>query len=165
MNMSLSPDHIRKALVQIAENYNRPHYEVMVQRDVIHAFREGVYHPLKAEVMSVKIEIKHEMTESERRLNVIKETVAGYGMTTALARAANIDQLTLSHIICGERLMKEDTWLKIEAGINELQQNPEKYQKAYKKDKCGTYARFRGGCRCGLCVAACKAHKNMAAAV
>lgn len=162
--MNLSPEYIRKALVQIAENYNRPHYEVMVQRDVIHAFREGLYHPLKAEVMSIKIELKPEMTEYEKKINIIKEAVAGYGMTTALSRAAGIDQLTVSHIICGERVMTDDLWLVIKAGIDELQKNPEKYQKDYKKYQCGTYSRYREGkCRCSRCVAAYRSHQNMKA--
>lgn len=38
---------IKDALIQIAEEKGRPHYEVSVVRDVIQAFRLGLAHPLK----------------------------------------------------------------------------------------------------------------------
>lgn len=37
--MQISSNHIRAALIQIAQKKGRPFYDVIVQRDVINAFR------------------------------------------------------------------------------------------------------------------------------
>lgn len=160
--MNLSANHIRAALIKIAENNARPYYDVVVQRDVINAVRYGSYHPLKAQVFSVKVELKHALSTYEIRINAIKEITKQYGMTANLARAADVDVVCLSHILCGDRDLTEALWSKIELGIKHINENLEKYQKNYKHKTCGTVCRYKyKGCRCTACVEAFKRHEAL----
>lgn len=43
----MNTSQIKDALIKIAEEKGRPHYEVLVVRDVIQAFKLGTIHPLK----------------------------------------------------------------------------------------------------------------------
>ena len=49
MNKKTQINHqqIKDALIEVADFFGRPHYEVSVVRDVITSFRTGVSHPLK----------------------------------------------------------------------------------------------------------------------
>lgn len=158
--MNISANHIRAALIQIAESNARPYYDVVVQRDVINAFRYGECHPLKAQVFSAKVELKHALSTYEIRINAKREITKQYGMTASLARAANVDVVCLSHISCGDRDLTEALWNKIELGIKHINENLEKYQKNYKHKNCGTLARYKYvGCRCSACVTAYRSHE------
>ncbi|MDQ8937037.1 hypothetical protein [Acinetobacter rudis] len=51
---------IKDALIKIAEEKGRPHYEVSVVRDVIQAFKLGLAHPLKYMVArKIGVSFKH----------------------------------------------------------------------------------------------------------
>ena len=53
--MNISSEHIKKALVQIAERLGRPHYEHCVVVAVMHAIKHDEEHHLKSLVLSEKI--------------------------------------------------------------------------------------------------------------
>lgn len=47
MGWGVNTLEIKDALIKIAEEKGRPHYEVSVVRDVVQAFKLGLAHPLK----------------------------------------------------------------------------------------------------------------------
>ena len=164
--MQISSNHIRAALIQIAQKKGRPFYDVIVQRDVINAFRFDQYHPLKSAVMSEKIVLETAMSEHEIRLNIIKEATKPYGMISNLARAAEMKANHLAAIIRGDCNLTDVIWHKVEKAIRLLAEDVEKYKIPYKYKQCGTVTSYKyKKCRCEACVAAFRSHEAMLKAV
>lgn len=56
-------NHIRSALIEIAEGLGRPHYEPMTVREVLASFDNGTSHPLKDLVIRKLRPVKAESKE------------------------------------------------------------------------------------------------------
>lgn len=153
--MSITADHIRLALIQIAQRKGRPPFDVVVVRDVINAFRFGLDHHLKTAVHEEKIVLQRKPSEFEIRFNKLKDVISKWGMSIALGRASGIDPVHINKISCGERDLDEATWRMLEKGIELLEKDASQYTKTYKYDQCGTYTRYKHkNCRCDACCTA-----------
>lgn len=158
--MNYTTQHIRQALIQIAENKRRPHYTLEVVRTVIEAFRAGVHHPLKSAVMSEKIMLPVVQGSYDTRLDELKEFCARSGMNRILANISGLHITTICSFLNGNRALTDDAWTKLSRAFKKADQTYlEKKQAAakkgsYKKDICGTINKYRCGCRCGACKAA-----------
>lgn len=53
MNITLTNSDIRFFLVWLANIKRRPHYEIIVVREVINAFHNNTEHQLKTEILSL----------------------------------------------------------------------------------------------------------------
>ncbi|GAA5631092.1 hypothetical protein Acal02_01711 [Acinetobacter calcoaceticus] len=53
MNINLTNSDIRFLLIQMAKMKRRPHYEIIVVRQVISAFHNNTEHKLKNEVLAL----------------------------------------------------------------------------------------------------------------
>lgn len=159
-SMSMTADHIRLALIQIAQRMGRPPFDMVVVRDVINAFRFDRDHHLKTAVHEEKIVIQRKPSAFELRYEKFKSVVSQHGMTIALGKASGLDPLFINKISSGERDVDEATWSMLEKGMQLLEQDLSQYTKSYKYDECGTYARYKNRhCRCDACIAANKAYK------
>lgn len=158
--MNFTAQHIRQALIQIAENKGRPHYTLEVVRSVIEAFRAGVHHPLKSAVMSEQIMLPVAKGSLDPRLDELKEFCARSGINRILADASGLNITTICSYLNGNRPLTDDSWIKLSRAFNDAEQTYlEKKQAAakrgsYKKDICGTVNKYRCGCRCEACKAA-----------
>ncbi len=129
---TLTAQHIRQALIQIAERNGYPHYSLIVQRAVIDAFRTGQHHHLKSAVMSEPVSAQAIMSQYDVRIREAKMITRGYGMTNVLAVAANMETQYLNNILCGRIGLNESDWACIEAGIKAIERKPDYYRK-YRK--------------------------------
>lgn len=158
--MNISANHIRKALIQIAEKNSRPYFDVVVQRDVINAFRHNRAHALKNAVLGEKISLEIAFSVDEYRIEILKKITKQQGMASILARAAELDPMYLGRIIRGEKELSDQDWIQLQEGIKRLKVDDQDYKIAYKYELCGTLARYKyKKCRCTECVTAYRAHE------
>lgn len=125
----LAPIVIRQALVQIAERNRRPHYDLVVQKAVIEAFRTNQPHHLKEAVLSEPVVSNHILSDTELRLSRAKRITNIYGMTNALAVASNLNVTFLNQVILGHVQLTDEIWGSIEKGIELIEKYPERYEK------------------------------------
>ena len=165
--MNFTAQHIRQALIQIAENKGRPHYTLEVVRSVIEAFRAGVHHPLKSAVMSEQIMLPAVKGSLDPRQDELKEFCARAGINRILANISGLHITTICSYLNGNRPLTDDAWTKLSRSFKKADQAYlEKKQAAakkgsYKKDTCGTINKYRCGCRCGACKAAHAHNKSL----
>lgn len=165
--MNFTAQHIRQALIQIAENKGRPHYTLEVVRSVIEAFRAGVHHPLKSAVMSEQIMLPAVKGSLDPRQDELKEFCARSGINRILADASGLHITTICSYLNGNRPLTDDAWTKLSRSFKKADQAYlEKKQAAakkgsYRKDTCGTINKYRCGCRCGVCKAAHAQNKGV----
>lgn len=160
--MNISASHIRKALIQIAEKNSRPYFDVVVQRDVINAFRHNRAHALKNAVLGEKISLEIAFSVDEYRIEILKKITKQQGMASILARAAELDPMYLGRIIRGEKELSDQDWIQLQEGIKRLKVDDQDYKIAYKYELCGTLARYKyKKCRCTECVTAYRTHEAM----
>lgn len=163
--MNLSPQHIRGALIQIAERKGRPHYTAIVVREVLESFRTGTYHPLKAEVTSEQITLVAVQGFSDYRLNMLLEFCARNGINKILAEESGLHITTIRSFLNLSRGLTDDAWLKLSGAFKSTENAFLKMKQtaanrgSFKKDLCGTINKYRCGCRCEECKAA-KASQN-----
>lgn len=160
--MNISANHIRKALIQIAEKNSRPYFDVVVQRDVINAFRHNRAHALKNAVLGEKISLEIAFSVDEYRIEILKKITKQQGMASILARAAGLDPMYLGRIIRGEKELSDQDWIQLQEGIKRLKVDDQDYKIAYKYELCGTLARYKyKKFRCTECVTAYRTHEAM----
>ncbi len=158
----LSPNEIRKALICLAEDNCRPHYPVIVQREVIDAFRTGAYHPLKEGVIQTNAVITKSLNANKSHLTKLREFASAYAIRMTLARAADVDPILLVNILVQNSELTEEIWQKLNVAMADIKANPELYKETNKQDQCGTYARYKiKGCRCKLCCKALDVYDTM----
>ncbi|MDM1757172.1 hypothetical protein HX127_06180 [Acinetobacter sp. 256-1] len=101
---------IRQALIQIAERNGRPHYTAMVVRDVLDAFRNNTFHPLKPHVDAETVVINVVDTSN---IGQLKEFCAPRGMREILAKLTGYSIRQLCAFTSHETTLKESIWLEI----------------------------------------------------
>lgn len=111
--MNFTAQHIRQALIQIAENKGRPHYTLEVVRSVIDAFRAGVHHPLKSAVMSEQIMLPAVKGSLDPRQDELKEFCARAGINRILANISGLHITTICSYLNGNRPLTDDAWTKL----------------------------------------------------
>lgn len=129
---TFTAQHIRQALIQIAERNGYPHYNLMVQRAVIEAFRTGQHHHLKSAVLDEPVSEQPTFSKYDVRIREAKMITRGYGMTNVLAVAANMETQHLNNILCGHIELSDSDWARIEKGIQAIERKPD-YYRQYRK--------------------------------
>lgn len=113
---------IRQALIQIADKANRPHYTQMVVRDVIHAIRNDLDHPLKARVMSEKTILK--TNPDETPVGHLIKFCQPRGIRQVLADLAGFSERLITAYITGDLPLPNNRYEEIskhfDAALNEF---------------------------------------------
>ncbi len=132
---------IRKALIQITERNNRPHYTAMVVRDVLDAFRNNLDHPLKSAVDEEKVILS---IVDEPKLAELKDFCLPRGMREILAEISGFSVRRLFAYTSHELILTESAWIQLKEKFPKALKEYQKIQIQTKKIRaltekyCGT---------------------------
>lgn len=157
----ISTQQVRTALIQVAEQSNRPHFGMLVVRDVKEAIKNNTYHNLKNRVLreiyiqygdlykpQVENTIIIEKTRFMEKLFQIKNYYAGQKV---LVRTSGISERTISLLFRGKIELTFGVWKKLLPVLDRVLEDLETYEIEKQKQKHGKYITYRKGCRCDDC--------------
>lgn len=158
---NISTLQVRTALIQIAEQSQRPHFGLFVVRDVKDAIKNNTHHNLKNLVLR-EIYIQYgdlykpvventtiiNKTEFMEKLLKIKNYYAGQKV---LVRTSGISERTISLLLRGKIELTFGIWEKILPVLDQVLEELEAYEIEKQKQKHGKYVTYRKGCRCDDC--------------
>ena len=166
--MNISSEHIKKALVQIAERLGRPHYEHCVVVAVMHAIKHDEEHHLKSLVLSEKIVLPISpivVGSTDKRIDELRAFCAPKGMVVRLSKYAQVHQATINQIIRGDTRLTDQTWAKLKKAFVRTQTELDREMRGlspvagglkHESEKacamCGTFVRYVGSNKCVECV-------------
>lgn len=141
---------IRQALIQIADKANRPHYTQMVVRDVIHAIRNDLDHPLKEVVLGTKtlVEVK---APPKTNLEVLREFCAVRGVSRILAKNVGISDRYMTALLGCERNLTDELFSRMKSCFDRTETEFVNRAKTKKKNTHGTTNCYQNGCHCNEC--------------
>lgn len=161
--MRISFDQVQQALINIAEQKGRPHYELSLIKDVAAAIRNNTHHHLKQLVMQEIYVLYNHLYQDQvvpkeydpevikDKLKELKELYAGQ---KALVSRSGVSGRTISLLIRGEYELTPRIMKKIAPVIDEVLVELKKHHEEKKRRSHGNYVTYRNGCRCTLCKAA-----------
>lgn len=161
--MRITFEQIRKALVAIADQKGRPHYEMGVVREVADAIQNNTHHHLKIIVMQeIYVQFSHlykkekpkqdiNLDEALESLLVIKNYYAGQKV---LVSRSGVSERTVSLLLRKKQELSPRIWSKIEPVLESVLQELARHHSEKEKNSHGKYVTYRKGCRCDSCRAA-----------
>lgn len=157
---------IKKALIEIAEKNNRPHYSLIVVREVVQAYINNTDHFLKRFV-DHEISTNENITKSVNNLgesNLAKLIIfcEPRGMACVLAKNAGLTYQFLNKLLLCMSLLTDQLWIQISSAFQESQEEYSLNLNKRRQIGHGRPRKYAGGCRCDDCVG--MADKGMVAA-
>lgn len=157
----INTQQVRTALIEIAEQSQRPHFGLFVVREVKDAIINNTHHNLKNAVLSeIYIQygdqykpepeftgIKDQKVFMEKLLR-IRDYYAGQKL---IVRASGVSERTISLLLRAKIELTFNVWEKILPVLDQVLTELEAYKIEKQKQKHGKYITYRKGCRCEPC--------------
>ncbi|WP_139161894.1 hypothetical protein [Acinetobacter baumannii] len=155
----ITSQQVKIAMIRVAEETGRPHFEMCTVRDVCEAILNKTHHPLKMLVLQEIFCLYGKQFENEEyrefkdqeikeKLKTIKNF---YGGQKVLVAISGIGSTTITEIMKIEKPLSERLKNRIEPYLDEVIETLELNQKNAEINSHGKYNTYRSGCRCQEC--------------
>lgn len=158
--MRITLDQVKLALINIANNRDRPHYELSVVRDVYYSIKYEYHHKLKNIVMQeiftlyahlYQIENQTKTFNHDEALAKILKIKEFYAGQKILVLKSGVSERTISLIFRKKIRLTPRVWKRISPIVDEVLKDLERHQIEKEKKSHGKYVTYRKGCRCSPC--------------
>lgn len=158
--MRISFDQIKEAMISLANQKGRPHYELSLIKEVAQAIHNNTPHHLKQIVLQEvyvlfnhlyqeeKKEEEYDAEEILKKLTIVRTLYAGQ---KALVSRSKVSGRTISLLIRGEYSMTPRILNKIGPVIDDVIKELTLHHIEKERQSHGNYVTYRNGCRCALC--------------
>lgn len=111
---------IRRAVIKYADSIGRPHFDVVIVREVVNSFIYGTAHHLKDAVKQFigKVEIDqnanwNDLPKNEKRCRLLTQFLARSGMTAIVSKHTKICATYLGDLKSGRKTITDAHWQKL----------------------------------------------------
>lgn len=123
--MYVNATQIKQALIDIANETPRPHFEVSVVRDVVEAIKCDKPHHLKESVLEkIKVDLQDRVatkdSEQMSRLKCLREVCTGESVKQKLGEDSGLGFKYINHMVRGRYEINDNVWIRLEPLIKAL---------------------------------------------
>ena len=126
--MYVNADQIKIALIDIAEEAGRPHFELSVIRDVIDSIKNNSHHHLKTRVLArIKADLQDRVaskdSEQAIRLKKMRSVCKGESIKRQIGDESGLGLKYINYMVRGRYEINNSVWARIEPLLNQFDQN------------------------------------------